>query len=430
MYQKQIIITVFLTLFYVQQSIAGGFRVPESSVEGIALSNALVANPTLTDAFTYNYAVMGFHEGITLSLGGMGIITDSSVTPSAPNAAIGRVDNESDDALLPSLYFMQQINHRWSWGVQVGVPFGLETAWPMNTFSHFDTADTILGTGGSIAGLHPTGSDLQLFNISPSIGLKLNEHLSLAAGLDHYTVKSVEVNQIGSQLKGDGDELGWNISMMYRAGDWTWGASFHSETAIDIDGDVDIAGLGEVPSRATLTLPYRFQAGGHYQFSEKWAAELDIERTGWHAHDQTVLYAKGGSIIPEDTILSATTNDWKDTTNVRLGLTWQLNSQTALLFGAGYSETPIPKHHFDATIAGNDTYMLSVGMTRELNKGWAVKLGYQYAWIKDRRVTGRDYIGQVAGSAGANVDPNGSDLYNGKYNGAAHMFGIGITKTF
>lgn len=420
---KRILVTVVLGMLYTGQNVAGGFRIPESSVEGIALSNTLVANPVLTDAFTYNYATMGFHEGITFSIAGLGISTDSGVTLSAPNT-IQHVNNKSDNALLPSLYFMQQINNTWSWGVQAGIPFGLETVWPADTFSHFYAVDAALNTGGSIAGLHPTDSDLQLFNISPSIGLKLNEQLSLALGVDYYRIKSVEVNAVGSSLKGEGDDLGWNVAMMYRAADWTFGASFHSESKIDIDGKLSIVGVGVIAGSSELTLPSRFQIGAHYQYSERLALEIDIERIGWHVRDKTTVLAESGAI------LSQTTNDWDDTTNIRLGATWELNPKTMLLFGAGFSETPISEKHFDATIAGNDTYMLSFGLTRQLSKGWVVKAGYQYAWAKDRRVTGRDYIAQVAGSGGANVDPNGTDVYNGKYKGDAHMLGIGVSKTF
>ena len=50
---KRILVTVVLGMLYTGQNVAGGFRIPESSVEGIALSNTLVANPVLTDAFTW-----------------------------------------------------------------------------------------------------------------------------------------------------------------------------------------------------------------------------------------------------------------------------------------------------------------------------------------------------------------------------------------
>ncbi len=423
-HQKTIILSAVLATSYAQQSSAGGFRIPESSIGGIALSNALVANPTLTDAFTYNYAAMGFHEGTIISLAGFGIAVDSSVTPGGPNAATGKVKNKSDDAVLPALYLMQQINNRWSWGLQAGVPFGLETVWPADTFSSFYTADTALGAGGSIAGLHPTDSELQLFNISPSIGLNLSDNLSVAVGLDHYTIKSVDVNSVGSRLKGDGNDLGWNLGVMYRNSAWTWGASFHSETEIDIKGSLSIIGSEKIAGRSQLTLPYRFQMGAHYQHSDKLAVEIDLERVGWHAHEKTVLRTEQGDI------LSTNTNNWTDNTNIRLGMTWQLNPKTQLLFGTGYSETPASEHYFDATIAGNDTYMMSMGVTRQLRYGWAIKAAYQYAWVKDRTVSGRDYITQIAGSGGSNVDPNGSDAYNGKYKGDAHMVGIGITKAF
>jgi long-chain fatty acid transport protein len=411
------------------QSFAGGFRIPESSVEGIALSDALVADPVSSGAFTYNYSSMAFHEGMNLSIDGVGVFTNSSVSPNAPNAPVGSVDNQSDDAFLPSLYFTQGITDKYSWGIHLGVPFGLESVWPVGTFSQFVTADTVLGAGGAIAGMQPTDSSLELFNVSPSFGIKLGDNASVALGIDYYNIKSVELNTLGSQTKGDGDDFGWNASFMYNAAPWSFGASYHSKSEIDIDGNISIAGLGTIPAKTSLTLPYRFQIGVRNQLSENLAVEFDIERTGWSSYDQTVLTSSGG-FIPAGTVLSTTTNDWKDITNLRLGLTWSLNSNTDLLFGTGYEETPQPDEHFDSTIADADRYMLSIGITHKLADGWKIKGGYQYGWLKDRAVSGQSYINQVASSGGTNLDPNGTDLYNGEYEGEAHLLGVGVTKSF
>jgi long-subunit fatty acid transport protein len=74
--------------------------------------------------------------------------------------------------------------------------------------------------------------------------------------------------------------------------------------------------------------------------------------------------------------------------------------------------------------------MLSIGITHKLADGWKIKGGYQYGWLKDRAVSGQSYINQVASSGGTNLDPNGTDLYNGEYEGEAHLLGVGVTKSF
>ena len=52
-----------------QSSQASGFAVPEQNVAGMALSNALVANPDSQAAIAYNGAAMSFQEGSSLAVG-------------------------------------------------------------------------------------------------------------------------------------------------------------------------------------------------------------------------------------------------------------------------------------------------------------------------------------------------------------------------
>ena len=138
-------------------------------MEGVAVSNALVANSKLLGAFPYNYSSMVFHDGLNVSVDLLGLFSDANVAPKAPNAEIGTVDNEARNFFIPAVYAAQQITDQLSWGVHVGAPFGLETVWPSNTFSDFYSVDQSLNAGGLIAGLHPTKTSLDLFAVSPSV---------------------------------------------------------------------------------------------------------------------------------------------------------------------------------------------------------------------------------------------------------------------
>ncbi|NOX75510.1 MAG: hypothetical protein GXP17_02615, partial [Gammaproteobacteria bacterium] len=59
---------------------ASGFRLPEVSIAGTALSNAMVANPDLPGALPYNPAAMAFQKQGELLVGTVVFQPDISVT--------------------------------------------------------------------------------------------------------------------------------------------------------------------------------------------------------------------------------------------------------------------------------------------------------------------------------------------------------------
>lgn len=63
------------------QAQASGFRLPEASIAGAALSNALVANHKEIGALAYNPAAMSFHDGTQLAAGLIFLTHGVSVTP-------------------------------------------------------------------------------------------------------------------------------------------------------------------------------------------------------------------------------------------------------------------------------------------------------------------------------------------------------------
>jgi len=408
---------------------SAGFIIPESSVEGIALSDAMVANPDSAGAFTYNYSSMMFADSHKASFDLIGVSVDTSVSPLLPNLEKGKVDNQASDAVLPSVYLNQKITDQYSWGLHVGVPFGLEMVWPADTFSRFLSVDTVVSAGGDIAGLHPLKSSLELFALSPSIGLKVNDQFAIAFGLDYYNIIKVEFNTAGSQTSGDGSEAGWNVSALYKQNNWSAGVSYHSAVDIGLQGASNITGMGVVTAKTELGLPDRLQIGAGYKLSDALYAEFDIERIGWSQYDQTVLQATGG-VLPPGTVYSVTSNYWSDVTNYRVGIIYQLNDSSQLLLGAGYEEGAQKDAYFDATTADADRYMLSIGFVHKIDKLWLFKAAYQYAGIDDRTVNGQSYLNQIISSGGLDTDANGTDAYNGQYEGHIQMLSLGVSRSF
>ena len=112
-------------LGFASQGQASGFAIPEISVAGIGMSNALVANPEEIGAFAYNPAAMAFHPGSSINVGAIGLVPDLSVRTSS-----GSHDSGNKDLVgVPTFFGALRVGDNWTLGLGVGAPFGLETKW-------------------------------------------------------------------------------------------------------------------------------------------------------------------------------------------------------------------------------------------------------------------------------------------------------------
>ena len=84
---------------------ASGFRLPEASILGLGLSNAVVANPEELGALPYNPAAMSFHDGINLNAGLLFVDPNSEVN----NATGNHSSNVDSPIVIPQFYLMGRL---------------------------------------------------------------------------------------------------------------------------------------------------------------------------------------------------------------------------------------------------------------------------------------------------------------------------------
>jgi long-chain fatty acid transport protein len=411
---------------------ASAFHVPEMSAAGLGLSNAIVANPDERGAFAYNPAAMGFHEGSSISLGAAFFNPNFSVDTDRNHDGIG-----SDWIVAPMIQGMAEVHEKWRFGFGVSAPFGLETKWAEGTFPRLSGSTPVTLppplpplTLQRPNGDHPTHSKVEVVSMVPSLAYIVNENLSISAGLDYYTARETRLDSSLSQLEGDGNGWGWNLSFLYADGPWSVGASYHSAATLDIEGNVTvindfvaITGYRRpapviLPAEVDLDLPWRLQIGARYEVNDDVAVELDWSRTGWSRFD-TLRIKQAGT----GRLISTNTNKLEDTNAWRIGLTWNLKPETQLRFGYTYDETGQGDEYFSPRIADNDRHLFSLGAAQELGQGWAIEGGYMYVMFE-----GRSYNSLKPYRLGDEI--NGTSAINGKYEAHAHILGFDVRKTF
>jgi long-chain fatty acid transport protein len=407
---------------------ASGFSVPEISVAGVSMANALVANPDEIGAFAFNPAAIAFHDESSIAAGSVLIGPRFSV-----ETASGSHDTSGADWLAAPIFQLAlRLNDKWSAGFGVSAPFGLETRWETNTFPPLTGTAPLpsppFPPGASIPlSPQPTQSKLEVLDISPTVAYRINDNLAVSAGADIYWAKSAQLNSTLTAAEGDGSGWGFNLSALYVKDAFSAGINFHSAATVEIEGtytalNPTLVALGALQPSQTgeldLDLPWRLQLGARYEFTPRLAVELDWTRTGWSEFEQISMRGdlSGAPVFVDE-------NNWEDVNAYRIGVTYDLLSQTQLRFGYAFDETGQPDEYFSPRVPDADRHLFGIGVAHRLSDGWQVEAGYMYVMMEDRTVTGsRPYTG--------GGDINGTTAIAGEYDAHAHLIGLEISKSF
>lgn len=400
---------------------ASGFRIPESSIAGMSLSNAVVANPDVKGAMIYNPAIMSIQdERRTVTFGLMNVNLDVHVKPENGN----ETDSQGDNSIsIPDFYYMSKVSKKWAWGLGLHAPFGLETKWPQGTFGLF--SDLAVAIDPSIAGLEPEQSKIEVANLTPNVSYLINQNNSISLGINYYDVRKLIFNTQAAQINGSGDEFGYTLGYLYKRGDWSLGATYRSEVKVTADGSIDIvagpSAGATANASADIEFPAMLQIGLRNQINQNFALEFDIERTYWSSFNKLEI-KHGLSTTP-----ITSTNNWKDGNAYRLAGSYQLNNAWQLRFGYTLDETPQSDDYFTARIPDADRQLFSFGVSYKPNS-WEIEAGIMYIKFDDRTINQTtSYASRIAGG---DTDPNGTDAFNGTYESNATVIGVGFTKTF
>lgn len=396
---------------------ASGFRLPESSITGMSLSNAVVADSEQPGALIYNPALMSSSgERRLVNFGFINISLDAKVTPDNGNP--GKSDGESN-VQLPSFYYMSKVSEQWAWGLGLHAPFGLEINWPDNTFSLFSLA------AAQEDFIEPEHSKIEVANLTPNVSYKIDSHNNVAFGINYYIVKELIFNNQAVQIDADGEDIGYTLAYFYNRGPWNFGATYRSAVETHVEGDINAASLSG-KAEADIEFPKMIQIGIRNRVNNKWAVEFDIERTYWSSFDTVEIETTHPSPSLQNI---SSTNNWNNVNAYRLGFTFQLNNMTQLFFGYTRDETPQPDSSFSARIPDADRQLLSAGFNHKIRKDWTIEGGIMLVKFEDRTIN--QPANSFATNLGSgNTEANGTDAYNGKYKSEAFLIGLGFSKTF
>ncbi len=298
-----------------------------------------------------------------------------------------------EGAIVPAAYFLWSLSPDLKLGLGVNAPFGLKT--------EYDT--------GWVGRYHATESELKTININPNVAYRLNERISVGAGLQIQYVEAtlsqaIDINTISGgavpadgsvEVTGDDWGYGFNLGVLFELSESTRiGAAYRSKISSTLKGTGDftlpggatpadfLGAFADTGVSAKFTSPDTASVGVYHDLSPELAVMAEAAWTGWSSFD--VLRVQFDNPVQPD---SVTIEDWDDSWFFALGATWRPNEQLALRGGIAYDQTPIPDATRTPRIPGNDRTWVSLGLGYEVTPGFSLDAGYTHIFVDDSAVT-------------------------------------------
>ena len=404
---------------------AAAFALAEQGVSGLGNAYAGAA-AAAEDASTvwWNPAGMSrLPSGKHLLLGAHAIIpsTKFSNGSSVPAALQTTNNGNGGDAggavFLPQAFYVMDFGPQWNFGIGINTPFGLSTDYGSDWIGRFQGIK----------------SEVETFNINPSVSYKLSPGASIGGGvnwqrgkIDLETAVNISAaagGALGPNVEGrnktsvDGDAWGFNVGALFDLGPATrLGVHYRSSLSYKLDGDTSFSGvpapLAANPAlsgsnvKLDLKTPATFSVSGVHKLNSQWDLLADLTWTEWSKINQLPLVRTSGALSGQN--LDTLTFNFDDVWRFSLGANYKWSGPWTLRFGVAYDQSPVPNAETRSVrLPDSDRYWLAFGGTYQMSKVSRLDFGYAFVNFKDadinndQRAVGR---GLVNGTYKANVN--------------------------
>ena len=397
---RTISLTFFALLSASSQTFAGGYVIPHQTARGVGLSNALTAGVNDPSAVYYNPGALGEVDGNNLLVNGSYINTINSVENGGRTAR-----NQHDDHFVPSLFANYHIPASdFTLGLGTYSPFGLATDYTRD-FTRFAAERT----------------ELKTIYVTPAASWHPSKYFSMGAGFSFVHASGLFSRGLCFDFLIDGcvtrgplegrmrltdtaNAFTYNVGVLLKPVDsLKLGFSYRARADLRFDNaDVKFGGLfSPTATKAEvrpLPLPPVIDAGIFWQINPSWGAEFVYEYTRWSEFARfKTKFAPAPTFLPFAVPVTGFSlpEDWRNTSTLRLGSFYKINSNWEIRGGLGLDESPIPNKTLNPAIPGSDLLTLNGGVGYKW-QNFSVDLGYMAVFYKTRNVRNGELEGLPA----------------------------------
>ncbi len=370
---------------------AGGYKIPEVSTNGVALSAANVAHSHGADAAYYNPANMIFMDS------GSSLEADLIYIGLDPVKYKGKIPTDTTDYdinaqrenfFVPSFnYVSEKLANNTRVGLSIVVPGGLSKRW--HDAPGKDKAEEFT---------------LEIVEINPTAAFEISSKVAFAVGfrIVHTSGIVKSTAAVSRDMTGDSIDFGYNMALAYKPNkNFDIGVTYRSQVNLTVEGDAklynptalayDGGGSVSVPLPAALNLAVA------YTLPSKTTVEVVYERNFWSAYRVLDFNYAGniGNLTPyfDDPIAK----NWNDVSAYRLGVTQELDELT-LMAGAVYDESPVPDETIGFELPDSNSLSVSLGMRYQINEKVNIGVSALYSMRESRTVSNDDVDGEFSNS--------------------------------
>ncbi len=371
---------------------AGGYKIPEQSLNSMALGAAYVAHTTGADTAYYNPANMAFMGEKQYAEGAITLAHLPSFD------YYGMAESETENILIPNFHYVSASMGDFRWGLSMTAPGGLTKRWNEQPGKSFAEEFT-----------------LKVVELNPSLSYKVMDNLSVGAGLRLIYSEGVVKSDAPSvplklDMEGDTIEFGYNLAVTYKpTPDINMAATYRSKIELGEEGTATINGT-TMDAGVTVPLPAALNLAVSKTWNNAFTLEFNYERTYWSAYE-TLEFT--GTPLP------VSAKNWKDTNTFRLGATVVLDKITVMM-GFAIDETPVPDETLSFELPDSDAKIFSMGFRYQQTEALSWGAAFLYD-SKDPRSISTD-----VDSENPVIDANGAS-FNG---GGAFLTTVGMSYEF
>ena len=381
---------------------AAGFALAEQS--GSGLGNAFAGAAASTeDASTiyFNPAGMTYIQGTQL-VGALHMIkpnVDFSGTISATGHTAGGNGGDAGNlAFIPNFYYKTDLTDNIKFGLGVNAPFGLKTEYDPSWMGRFQAIK----------------SELKTVNINPALAYRVNDQLSLGAGISAMWAQAELTRAVNRgadlkpettvKIKGNDWGIGFNLGAIYQATtDTRIGVAYRSSIHQNLSGESSSPLVTALNTnvKAGLTLPENFSVSAFSRLNDQWDLLGDVTWTRWSRFKE--LRIDFANAVPD----AVTAENWTNTLRYSVGANYHYSDTLKLRGGLAYDQEAINDQFRTARIPGNDRKWLSLGAGWLLNPNSRIDVGYSHLFISSASIADKQTAagnGNLIGSYDGSVD--------------------------
>ncbi len=380
---------------------AGLIRIPNQQV-------VFGLDPILTD--------FKFRGTVGVATQGLGTI--------GPQPVVAQGGNFS---LLPNLNYAAPLSDHVVFGLSVVSPFGLKTDYGSNTFARYAA----------------TLTSLQVIDLSPSLGIAINDKFSIGFGADIEHVRgefdlvagnpllnSIFDNNMDTTSENVGTSYGYgyHLGALYQFNPGTRvGLSYHSKITHHLEGNSKffgplandfVGGLQESTHlRTNATLPATTTLTLFHTLNPTWDVMGTVAYTQWSEFSELVLQNVAGlnNAASTNSLIVTIPEHYRNTWNYSVGANYHVNEQWMLKGGVGFDETPSNNTYRNLQLPDSDRIAIAIGTHYQANKTWGFDAGWTHLFGMNTRIRN---LSQIIGDQ--------TSVTNGSIQTSADVFGFQV----